>query len=73
MEVTSYFIAENNGYGEATTFEYASSCDSIADRAKAYNIPGVQVDGKDLLAVYKALQKQWNVRVMVMVQQLLNV
>ena len=33
------FIAENNGYGEATTFEYASSCDSIADRAKAYNIP----------------------------------
>ena len=54
MEVTSYFIAENNGYGEATTFEYASSCDSIADRAKAYNIPGVQVDGKDLLAVYKA-------------------
>ncbi len=29
------FIAENNGYGEATTFEYASSCDSIADRAKS--------------------------------------
>ncbi|AXY09583.1 MULTISPECIES: acetoin:2,6-dichlorophenolindophenol oxidoreductase subunit alpha [Bacillus] len=51
------FIAENNGYGEATTFEYASSCDSIADRAKAYNIPGVQVDGKDLLAVYKAAEE----------------
>ncbi|WP_049589388.1 thiamine pyrophosphate-dependent enzyme, partial [Bacillus amyloliquefaciens] len=42
------------GYGEATTFEYASACDSIADRAAAYNMPGVTVDGKDILAVYQA-------------------
>ncbi|MFB0843811.1 thiamine pyrophosphate-dependent dehydrogenase E1 component subunit alpha [Paenibacillus oleatilyticus] len=48
------FVAENNGYGEATTFEYASSCKTIADRAIAYNIPGVRVDGKDVLAVYEA-------------------
>ena len=56
MKLPVIFIAENNGYGEATTFEYASSCDSIAG-AKAYNIPGVQVDGKDLLAVYKAAEE----------------
>ncbi|WP_082235377.1 thiamine pyrophosphate-dependent dehydrogenase E1 component subunit alpha [Halobacillus massiliensis] len=51
------FVAENNGYGEATPFEYASSCTSIADRASAYNIPGETVDGKDTLAVYEAAQR----------------
>lgn len=51
------FVAENNGYGEATTFEYASSCKTIADRAIAYNIPGIRVDGKDVLAVYEAAEQ----------------
>lgn len=51
------FVAENNGYGEATPFEYASSCKTIADRAIAYNIPGVRVDGKDVLAVYAAAEQ----------------
>ncbi|WP_248923937.1 thiamine pyrophosphate-dependent dehydrogenase E1 component subunit alpha [Paenibacillus hamazuiensis] len=51
------FVAENNGYAEATPFTYASSCKSIADRAIAYNIPGVRVDGKDVLAVYKAAEE----------------
>lgn len=51
------FIAENNGYGEATPFSYASACDSIADRAAAYRMPGVTVDGKDVLAVYEAAEE----------------
>ncbi|MDA1477246.1 thiamine pyrophosphate-dependent dehydrogenase E1 component subunit alpha [Bacillus changyiensis] len=51
------FVAENNGYGEATTFSYASSCKSIADRATSYQIPGIQVDGKDVMAVYEAAQQ----------------
>lgn len=51
------FVAENNGYAEATPFAYASSCENIADRAKSYNIPGVIVDGKDVLAVYQAAQE----------------
>lgn len=51
------FIAENNGYGEATPFSYASSCKTIADRAIAYNIPGIRVDGKDVLAVYQAAEE----------------
>ncbi len=48
------FVAENNNYAEATPFSYASSCTDIAQRAAAYNIPGVIVDGKDATAVYKA-------------------
>jgi pyruvate dehydrogenase E1 component alpha subunit len=51
------FVAENNGYAEATPFHYASSCTNIADRAKAYNISGERVDGKDVMAVYKAAEK----------------
>lgn len=51
------FIAENNGYGEATPFSYASSCKSIADRAAGYGIPGIQVDGKDVMAVYQAAEE----------------
>ncbi|CAM3983323.1 thiamine pyrophosphate-dependent dehydrogenase E1 component subunit alpha [Alicyclobacillus pomorum] len=48
------FVAENNGYGEATPFSYASSCTRIADRAAGYNIPGVVVNGKDVIEVYQA-------------------
>lgn len=51
------FVAENNGYGESTPFSYASSCQTIADRAIAYNIPGIRVDGKDVLAVYQAAEE----------------
>ncbi|MDN4522933.1 thiamine pyrophosphate-dependent dehydrogenase E1 component subunit alpha [Fictibacillus fluitans] len=51
------FVAENNGYGEATPFSYASSCKTIADRAHGYNIPGITVDGKDIMAVYKAAEE----------------
>ncbi|MBF8417208.1 thiamine pyrophosphate-dependent dehydrogenase E1 component subunit alpha [Heyndrickxia coagulans] len=51
------FVAENNGYGEATPFHYASSCKTIADRAVAYDIPGVRIDGKDIVAVYQAAKE----------------
>lgn len=51
------FVAENNGYAEATPFHYSSSCKSIADRATGYNIPGIKIDGKDVLAVYQAAEE----------------
>ncbi|BAB05541.1 thiamine pyrophosphate-dependent dehydrogenase E1 component subunit alpha [Halalkalibacterium halodurans] len=51
------FVAENNGYGEATPFHYASACEQITDRAKGYNIPGVKVDGKDVVAVYEVARE----------------
>ncbi len=51
------FVVENNGYAEATPFSYASSCQNIVDRAHGYGIPGRQVDGKDVLAVYQVAQE----------------
>lgn len=48
------FVNENNGFGESTPQHYASGSPTIAERAVAYGIPGVRVDGKDVEAVYQA-------------------
>jgi pyruvate dehydrogenase E1 component alpha subunit len=47
------FVCENNGYAQATPVEYAVAADRIADRAAAYRMPGVTVDGQDVLAVWE--------------------
>jgi pyruvate dehydrogenase E1 component alpha subunit len=48
------FVCENNGYAESTPFSYHCSASDIANRAAAYEIPGVVVDGLDLFSVYEA-------------------
>lgn len=50
------FVCENNGYAQATPFEYASSVPRVATRAAAYGMPGVTVDGQDVVAVWQAAQ-----------------
>jgi pyruvate dehydrogenase E1 component alpha subunit len=47
------FLVENNGYGEFTPQLKSMRIENIADRAKAYGIPGVIVDGTDAIAVYE--------------------
>jgi len=48
------FICENNGYAQSTPVEYALSVPHVADRAAAYGMPGVTVDGQDVVAVWEA-------------------
>lgn len=48
------FVAENNGYAEATSSKYSVACDNIADRASAFGMPGVIVNGFDFFAVHEA-------------------
>jgi len=48
------FVCENNGYAESTPTHYHCSTTDIANRAAAYEVPGVVVDGLDLFAVYEA-------------------
>ena len=45
------FIIENNKYGMGTSVKRASAGRSLAARGKAYGIPGMEVDGMDVLAV----------------------
>jgi pyruvate dehydrogenase E1 component alpha subunit len=46
------YVAENNGYGEATPAEYHMRISDIALRATGYDIPGVIADGMDFFDVY---------------------
>jgi len=48
------FVCSNNQYAEHTAYRKGTSIDKISDRAKAYGIEGVHVDGNDVLAVYAA-------------------
>lgn len=49
------FVAENNGYAEATSASWSVATDNIADRASGFGMPGVIVDGFDFFAVHEAL------------------
>ena len=51
------FVCENNCYASTTLTTYACSVTSIATRAAGYNIPGVTVDGNDILTVREAAGK----------------
>lgn len=51
------FVCENNLYAISTHISTAMACDTVAQRAAAYGIPGVEVDGNDVLEVYRQAQK----------------
>lgn len=48
------FVCENNLYATEVAFSYASRNPDVASRASNYGIPGVGVDGNDVLAVHEA-------------------
>ncbi|MCO7151342.1 thiamine pyrophosphate-dependent dehydrogenase E1 component subunit alpha [Vagococcus lutrae] len=48
------FVCENNSFAEATPMTYSCGSKTIAERSVAYGIPGVRVNGKDLVEVYEA-------------------
>ena len=48
------FVCENNLYGVEMPFLKATAGQSVAARAASYAMPGVEVDGQDVLAVYDA-------------------
>jgi pyruvate dehydrogenase E1 component alpha subunit len=51
------FICENNKYGMSFSTEFSVAVDHIADRAPAYGMPGVTVDGNDVEAVDEAVSQ----------------
>lgn len=48
------FVAENNMYGISSCTLNSMCVPNIADRAGAYDMPGIVVDGNDVMAVYEA-------------------
>jgi pyruvate dehydrogenase E1 component alpha subunit len=49
------WLCENNGYAVSVPASEALSVPQVADRAAAYGMPGVVVDGMDPIAVYEAV------------------
>jgi pyruvate dehydrogenase E1 component alpha subunit len=47
------YFCENNGYAISTSLALSHGQPSIAKRAQAYGIPGVAIDGQDVLAVHR--------------------
>ena len=51
------YVCENNQYGMSMSTRRALAIERIAQRADAYGVPGVTVDGNDVLEVYEAARK----------------
>lgn len=51
------FICQNNGYGEATRQDQHQKKVDISERASAYDMPGITVDGNDADACYEVISE----------------
>ena len=51
------FMCENNKYAISVPYDKQVACENISDRAAGYGMPGVTVDGNDLLEVYRAVKE----------------
>ena len=51
------FICQNNGWAISHPRAKQTSAETIAQRAAGYGFPGVQLDGNDALAVYRATRE----------------
>ena len=51
------FLCENNQYAVTTSYKDVVAVENISDRAAAYNMPGVLVDGQDAVAMHEATRE----------------
>lgn len=54
-KLPAIFVAENNGYAEATSSKFSVACGDISTRAAGFGMPGITIDGHDFFAVYAAI------------------
>src|SRR5262249_807633 len=48
------FVCENNQFATEVPFESAAGNPQVAERGKLYGLPGIEVDGNDVLAIHEA-------------------
>lgn len=56
LKLPVVFVCENNQYAQYHSLQQDLPIDNVADRASSYGIPGVIVDGSDVLSVYGAVK-----------------
>jgi TPP-dependent pyruvate/acetoin dehydrogenase alpha subunit len=57
MNAPAVFVCNNNQWAISTPLEAQTRAETLADKAVGYGIPGVTVDGLDVLAVYGAARE----------------
>lgn len=57
FETPTIFVCQNNQWAISIPRQNQTKSETIAQKAVAYGIPGLQVDGNDILAVYAAAQE----------------
>lgn len=62
------FVIQNNNYAISTPRSKQTAAETLAQKAIAVGIPGIQVDGMDALAVYQATKKHVTALLQVKVQ-----
>ncbi len=53
-KLPAVFVIENNGYGMGTAVKRAAAITELYRRAASYDMPGIEVDGQDVVAVKQA-------------------
>jgi pyruvate dehydrogenase E1 component alpha subunit len=56
-QVPAIFVIQNNRYAISVPVEKQTAAETLAQKALAAGIPGIQVDGMDVLAVYTAVRE----------------
>jgi len=56
VDAPALLFCPNNGYSISAPFEKQTGANSVAQKAIAWGIDGIRVDGNDVLAVYDAVQ-----------------
>ena len=54
MDAPAILLCNNNGWAISTPLEAQTRAETLADKAAGYGMPGVRVDGGDVLAVFEA-------------------
>jgi len=57
LKLPVIFVCENNLYQISLSYSKQQTIKSVAERGKSYGIPGVSVDGQDVLAVYEVAKE----------------
>jgi pyruvate dehydrogenase E1 component alpha subunit len=57
FEVGCVFVCQNNGWAISMPRDVQTASETIAQKALAYGMPGLQVDGNDLFAMYEAARE----------------
>jgi pyruvate dehydrogenase E1 component alpha subunit len=57
MQAPLVLLCNNNGWAISTPLSAQTRAETLADKAVGYGMPGVRVDGLDVLAVYEAARE----------------